>query len=172
MEELYKHPNLKANTQKFILANGGNRDDAETVFCDTIINFVKNCYKNGFEIRTNVENYFFGLTKNLWYKTIRQRKTTSGLEDISQDPESDSPEIVLINNERKQNLEVILMKLEEKCRMVLMLWARNMKMEAIAKKMHYSSAEVVRKKKHFCLKKLVELVNAHPDLLDSLKKQV
>ena len=172
MEELYRHPKLKANARKFVLSNGGTKDDAETVFCDAIINFIKNCHKRDFEIRTNIENYFFGVTKNLWYKTIRQRKHTKNIDEISEGSDLDSPEILLIAAERKEHLDQILQKLEEKCRKVLTLWARSMKMEAIAKVMNYSSPEVVRKKKHFCLKKLIGLVHAHPQLMDSLKKRI
>jgi DNA-directed RNA polymerase specialized sigma subunit len=75
----------------------------------------------------------------------------------------------LIGFERRQNLEVVLQQIDDKCRQVLTLWAKDMKMQAIAKVLNYSSAEVVRKKKHFCLKKLIELVNLHPELIDTLK---
>jgi RNA polymerase sigma factor (sigma-70 family) len=169
MDELFRDDRIRANTQKFILANGGRPDDAETVLCDSIINFVKNCYKEGFEIRSTVENYLFGVTKNLWFKTIRERKPTSSLENAPERLEEDNPELLLIGFERRQNLEVVLQQIDDKCRQVLTLWAKDMKMQAIAKVLNYSSAEVVRKKKHFCLKKLIELVNLHPELIDTLK---
>jgi RNA polymerase sigma factor (sigma-70 family) len=174
MEELFRNDRLKTNTRKFVMGNGGAADDAETILCDAIINFIKNCYKDGFEIRSTIENYFFGVTKNLWFRTIRERKSTSSLEEIPEPPErteNTSPEILLIDLERRQNLEVILQKIDEKCRQVLTMWAQDMKMQAIARNLNYSSPEVVRKKKHFCLKKLIELVNAHPGFIDSLKKQ-
>ncbi len=170
MEELFLNQRLKAVSHKFVLSNGGTPDDAETILCDTIVNFVKNCYKEGFEIRSTIENYFFGVTKNLWFRTIRERKHSSGLE-VPERPEDDSPEVLLIDMERRHNLELILQKLDEKCREVLMMWARDMKMQAIAKVLNYNSPEVVRKKKHFCLKKLIELANKHPELLDSLNQK-
>ena len=170
MAELFVNEQLRTNTQRFILANGGRGDDVDSILCDTIVNFVKNCYKEDFEIRSNLENYFFGVTKNLWYKTIRERKPTTSLDQVPEKTESDNPELLLIDIERRQKLEVILQKIDEKCRKVLMLWAKDMKMQAIAKVLNYSSAEVVRKKKHFCLKKLIEIVNRHPELIDALKK--
>jgi RNA polymerase sigma factor (sigma-70 family) len=171
MEELFLNDRLKAISHKFVMSNGGTLDDAETILCDTIVNFVKNCYKEGFEIRSTIENYFFGVTKNLWYRTIRERKHSSGLDEVPERLEANSPEVLLIDMERRHNLELILLKLDEKCREVLMMWANDMKMQAIAKVLNYNSPEVVRKKKHFCLKKLIELVNVHPELLDSLNRK-
>ncbi len=170
MEELFLNDRLKAISHKFVLNNGGTPDDAETILCDTIVNFVKNCYKEGFAIRSTVENYFFGVTKNLWFRTIRERRHSSGLE-VPEGSEENSPEVLLIDMERRHNLELILQKLDEKCREVLLMWARDMKMQAIAKVLNYNSPEVVRKKKHFCLKKLIELANKHPELLDSLNQK-
>lgn len=169
MEELYANQALRANTERFILSNSGASDDVETILCDTIVNFVKNCYKPDFQIRTNIENYFFGVTKNLWFRTIRQRKPTTSLDQVPEKPAEGNPELLLVNLEQRKLLEVILEKIDEKCKMVLTLWARDMKMKAIAKELNYSSAEVVRKKKHFCLKKLIEIVNDHPEFIDTLK---
>jgi DNA-directed RNA polymerase specialized sigma24 family protein len=169
MDELFRDVRIRANTQKFILANGGERDDAETVLCDSIVNFVKNCYKEGFEIRSTIENYLFGVTKNLWFKTIRERKPTISMDHAPEGLEDDNPEILLIESDRKKKLEIILQKMDEKCRQVLTLWAKDMKMQAISKVLNYSSAEVVRKKKHLCLKRLIEIVQLHPGLIDTLK---
>ncbi len=170
MEELYRTKSLRENAVRYILSRGGTKDDALTIYSDVIINFVKNCLRSDFKIKSSLENYFFGVTKNLWYQTIRERKQTIELESIPHKSEVQSPEIILIDLERRQNLEVVLKQLDEKCRKVLTLWARNMRMKAIASQMNYSSPEMARKKKHYCLKRLIELVNQHPELLNSLKK--
>lgn len=169
MTELYANPKLRSNTERFILSNSGTIDDAQTIFCDAIVNFIKNCYKDQFIIHSSLENYFFGVTKNLWFKTIRQRKSTTDLEQVPEEPGEDDPELLLITAEQKQLLGKILGKIDEKCRKVLTLWARDMKMKTIAQKLSYNSPEVVRKKKHFCLKKLIEVVHQHPELIDTLK---
>ncbi|MBK8505085.1 MAG: sigma-70 family RNA polymerase sigma factor [Saprospiraceae bacterium] len=119
MSELFKDDRIRANTQKFVLANGGLSDDVETVLCDAIVNLVKNCYKPGFEIHSTVENYLFGVTKNLWFRTIRKRKPTSDLDKVPERSEDDDPELLLIEVERKQNLEAILQQIDDKCRQVL-----------------------------------------------------
>ncbi len=166
---LYQDRKLRDNTVKFVLAKGGTREEADTIFCDTIVNFVKACYRPDFEIKSNLENYFFGVTRNLWYRTLRERDKTTNTEDIPEEVDSETPEILLLQGERKEFLRQILALVDAKCRKVLTLWAHNVKMKAIAAKMAYSSAEVVRKKKHFCLKKLIALVNEHPDYRDALK---
>lgn len=169
INELYRNDKLRSNSLKFILSHGGTRDDADSIFCDTIINFTKNCLSEKFKIHSTIENYFFGVTKNLWYKRTKSTKLTQGLDQVKDHYSDESPEIILIDEERRHLLEEILSKLDPKCRKVLALWASDLKMQKIAETMNYSSSEVVRKKKHFCLKKLIDLAKLHPEILDSLK---
>ncbi len=169
MTHMYGHKDLKANTFKYVLGKGGTREEAETIFCDAIVNFVKNCYKADFEVKSSLENYLFGVTRNLWYRTLRQRKQLDNIEDQKEKLDQETPELLLMTAEKRQYLHQLLLRLDEKCRQVLQYWATDMKMAAIAEEMKYSSAEVVRKKKHFCLKKLISLVNDHPEIREALK---
>ena len=163
MTELYRNEALRANTRKYVMHNSGTTDDADTVYNDVIIIFVKNCLKPDFNITSTLENYFFGVTKNLWRGTLGKRKknkTTNHLPKL-EDPEN--PEDLLIFAEKRTYLLELLSKIDDKCREVLILWAYKMKMKAIAEKMNYSSPEVVRKKKHLCLKKLRNLLDDDPE---------
>ncbi len=169
---MYADRRLKANTFKYVRSKGGTAEEAETIFCDAILNFVKNCSKPDFEVRSTLENYFFGVTRNLWYRTLRQRKQLDNIEDQKEKPDQETPEVLLLSAERHSYLHQLLKQLDDKCREVLMHWATDMKMKAIAVKMNYSSAEVVRKKKHFCLKKLIKLVGDHPEIREALKARL
>lgn len=159
MDELSRNEALRANTRKHVMRNGGTRNDADTVYTDVIVVFVNNCLKPDFEIRTTIENYFFGVTKILWRGTLgkrRKNRTTNVLPE-AEDPE-ENPEDLLLTAERSAFLLELLSRIDDKCRKVLTLWAYRMKMKAIAEKMNYSSPEVARKKKHLCLKKLRNLL--------------
>ena len=169
MEQMYHNKKLRGNTIKFILNKGGDQEEAESVFCDAIINFVKSCYKKDFTIHSSIENYLFVVTRNLWYRSLKEKKELKNIDNIPEDIDDNTPELILIGREQHQHLYKILNKIEVKCRKILTLWARNMKMKMIAKEMNYSSPEVVRKKKHFCLKKLITLVDQHPEYQELLK---
>ncbi len=169
MESLYRNKQLRQATERFILSKGGTKEEAETIFSDAIINLVKNCYKRDFAIKSTLENYFFGVTRNLWFRTLREKQRSHTDDAPTEDIEYDTPEIVLMASERRQFLSQLLNKLDQKCREVLTMWSTDMKMQSIAKQMSYSSPEVVRKKKHFCLKKLIAIVHEHPEISEALK---
>ena len=164
IEELYCNAELRANTRKYVMSKGGSRKEADTVYTDVILIFVKNCHKPDFNIRSNLENYFFGVTKNLWARTLRERKKNRSTDLLPPLADPDDPESLLLKSETRTYARKLLLKLDDKCQKVLLLWMYGMKMKAIAAKMDYSSAEVARKKKHLCLKKLINLTKDDPEL--------
>ncbi len=172
MAELYLNTDLRSNCRKFVCSHGGNVEESNTIYVESIVAFTKACSRQDFNIRTTLENYLFGVTQNLWYRTIRERKKNNPTDNLPEIEDTNSPEILLLSAEKSTLLNEILIKLDDKCRQVLIMWAQKIKMKAIAVEMNYSSPEVVRKKKHFCLKKLIELVKNHPGYLDSLKGDI
>ncbi|MBX2816046.1 MAG: sigma-70 family RNA polymerase sigma factor [Saprospiraceae bacterium] len=169
MRELYENKQLRSNCHKYVLSNSGTKEDADTLHAESIISFIQACYRPDFNIRTTLENYLFGVTRNLWLSTLRKRKKDNPTDNLPDIEDPQNPEILLISTEKRAILYEILGKLDDKCREVLILWAQNLKMKSIATEMNYSSPEVVRKKKHFCLKRLIELIDDHPPYRAALK---
>ena len=164
MEELYLNEELRANTRKFVMGMGLTKDDADTIYVDVIVIFCNNCLKPDFTITSTLANYFFGVTKNLWKRTIEERKKNRSTDHLPPIVDPDDPESLLMNIEKRTYVWELVQKLDDKCRTVLTLWAYGMKMKAIAAEMNYSSAGGARKKKHFCLKKLINLTKDDPEI--------
>ena len=171
MSELYLNKRLKGNTMRFVMQHGGTKDDAETVFTDTVVSFVKNCYRPDFEIQRNLNSYFLGVTKYLWYRTFRKKDRLQLPETFPDGIEVITPESEFENQESKSIIDAMLSRLDAKCRELLQLWALNMKMHAIAEKVNLGSAGYARKKKHFCLKKLMRIMEDHPEYSEFLKSR-
>ena len=58
----------------------------------------------------------------------------------------------------------------EKCQKVLEMWSQNYAMKEIAQALGYKSEGMVRKKKHQCLRKLTQMIEARPDVYTLLKE--
>lgn len=72
--ELYK--NYFILVKKFIIKNSGTCEDAEDIFQDTMIVLVQKLKRDDFELTASVKAYILGISKNLWFKKIRDSKIT------------------------------------------------------------------------------------------------
>ena len=63
----------------------------------------------------------------------------------------------------------ILLQVGERCKKILELWKLSYSMEEIAAEVGFSSAQMARKNKYRCHKRLIELLEKHPKLKDLLK---
>ncbi len=149
---------------------GCSEADAKDHFTDSIVNFIKACYKPDFEIRSSLTNYLIGTAKNIWLKGVTKSKregTTFNYPTAMTEP---SIEIHLISSERKQLLHLLLNQLDQTCRKVLTLWAINKKMKDIATRMSYKSEGMARKKKHQCLRRLYALIDSNQQIKSELSE--
>ena len=72
--------------------------------------------------------------------------------------------------EGRQELMNILNQLGEVCQQILVAYYyQNLSMKEILETLHYENEQVVRNKKHKCMKKLEEMLQSNPILLKSLK---
>ena len=65
------------------------------------------------------------------------------------------------NAELHDVLHQVLERLEDTCKNILLLWSRDYKMKEIQEKLGLASPEATRKRKHFCLQKLLEIVKTN-----------
>ena len=81
-----------------------------------------------------------------------------------------NPETIFLYAEQKELLSKILEFATEDCKKVLLRWAQNYRMKEIASEMHYKSEDYAKRKKHLCLKKLVEHLTRNPELKERLRE--
>jgi len=171
IEQLYNDQHLNRIVKGTLINMGCSEIDSHDYFTEAIVNFIQACYKPSFEIRTSLANYLTGIAKNLWLKEVtrNKKKNTIDKERMVELSDSNSPEVLILKEERKQLLYKILNYLGESCKKVLMLWAINKRMKEIANEMDYKSPGMARKKKHQCLRKLYKIIDEHPSLIEQLR---
>jgi len=154
--------------KRFIKRNGGHNSDIVTVTNDSILNFLKICLREDFEVE-NVRAYLIGSSKFIWYQLFKKQRMYSQLKYMAETSDKEKITTDLISEEKKTILSKLLDLAGEDCKQVLTLWSYNFKMKSIATELNLSSEGYAKKKKHVCLKKLITIVNEHPHLIKELK---
>ena len=112
-----------------------------------------------FRGESSLKVYFAKIYQNLWYSKVRRRiKGKEILTEIFKDGENVfSPAELFELKDNNHIIFQILERLGKKCKEVLKLWALGFTHQQIAENVGYDNANVSKKKKSLCLKKLKSL---------------
>lgn len=168
---IFQDDRLKALIKNYVTKHGGSEADAEWVFDEMIVQFLKTVFgKNGAVYTGELNAYLTGIGHNIWYHELKKLGRYSELkEQHLADKIEPGPEPIFLNNEKYKLLEVVLTKLRANCRAVLMHWANGFSMQEIAEKLNYQSEGMARKKKSQCMAELNDFLINHPNIKDQLK---
>ena len=168
--ELYQNTQLRNGVIGTLIKMGCSQGSAADYFTDSIVAFIKSCYKSSFSISSNLQNYLIGTAKYIWYKELaRDKKFVDHIEGAEASTE-ETIEDNLIARDRKEALDILVQQLDDTCKKVLVLWSLNKKMKEIAKELDYKSDGMARKKKHLCLQKLYSIVAQNPEIKENLRQ--
>lgn len=157
----------------YIQQNQGSRQDAEDIFQEVIIAFIELVQKDKFRGESSVKTFLFSINKNMWLNElkrrnraeIRERKFEAGKEITTA---NDSHSITAL--EARHQVMTIMDKLGEACKKILLaFYYDNMSMKEILQIMSYDNEQVLRNKKHKCMKSLEQMLTADPVLAKTLK---
>ena len=164
MRSLYEDQEIRKQVFRFVKDRKGSIQDAEDVFQDGIRNLMLSIRAGRYRGEGSLKAYLFGTCRNLWFRRFDRlsRQADPEREMPVQMVETD-PEILLLNREQEQVLAGFLNNIGEKCREVLERWKMGYSMKEIAAAVGYKSEGVARKKKHQCLKKLIEALESAPE---------
>ena len=171
ISKIYRDHTIKRIVKGTLMKMGCNQSDCDDCFSEAVVNFIKACYRPNFELKSSLSNYLTGIAKNIWLKEVTKRKKESTIiQNIKfQKDEEKSVEVILIDEERKKYLQMLLDQLDESCQKVLTLWSFKKRMKEIAMDMGYKSEGMARKKKHHCLRKLYEIIDRNPAFKEQLR---
>jgi len=155
---IYSDEKLLGSVSSFVLKNGGQSTDIHDIFLFGIMAFIKQCYRPEFSLSTNINSYVFSVIRYEWIRRKRQESKMIFEDRDYLDESNVSIEHLLIDKERRVELNIALNKLDDKCKSVLKKWASNIRMREIALALDYKSEGMARKKKHECLNKLRSLI--------------
>jgi RNA polymerase sigma factor (sigma-70 family) len=106
-------------------------------------------------------HFWIGITKGLLRNKLKRDARTDLTEDSQQYDKADfeSPEYLLLNDERREILDQVLSRLGDRCKKILLMWAGGYSMEEIAATLDLSSEAMARKTKYKCKNQLMELLD-------------
>lgn len=170
---LAKDKNLKNKIFAYVVKNSGDKQDAEMVFDDMIVAFIKVIFNNpSFELSTHLHGYLMGVAKFTWMNILRKKKrnVTVDIEDVHiPGLQEESHLELMIKGEKGKLISKILDRMKVRCKEVLMYWSGGFKMTEIAEKLGYKSEGVARKKKSECMKELLTFLNGNPEIKEALR---
>ena len=159
--------------ETYVLQNSGSTDDAADMIQETFLVFIKVVEENKYRQESGVKSFLYSILKNLWITELRKRKSMGIRNEMFENAkESMAPDIShsLVRHESHQLVMELFQSLGQKCKNILLLfYYENLPMKEIMEKEDFSSEQVLRNKKHKCLKSLIEKIQSDEKTYSTVK---
>lgn len=157
----------------YVLNNNGDFHDAEDVFQEVIVCFMNLVRADKFRGESSVKTFLYSINRNLWLNELKKRGRAQvrEMKYEQEKKEEATVDLAIENRESSASLMKALDVLGEVCKKILLLfYFENRSMKEILMALHYENEQVVRNKKHKCLKKLEEVIKNDKTLYEHLKQ--
>src|ERR1700754_3168687 len=159
-------------TRSFIMSYGGNEQDADDVFQETVIAFIDTVKKGKYRQESSVKTFLGSVAKHIWFNDLK-KKERAGFREKQFESARDQQELDISHQigdlEQKQQLRDLLAQLGEPCQKLLLLfYYENLSMKEITAHLPYENEQVVRNKKYKCLQQLTGMIKANPVIAGQL----
>lgn len=157
---------------QFVINQGGSQEDAQDIFQEVLVGFTDLVQRGKFRGESSIKTFLFAMNRNLWYNELKRRGRVLKRETIYDNQFAKDERIERIVEAREASSQVlkILDDLGEACKKLLVhFYYENRSMKEIAPLLSYENEQVVRNKKHKCLKKLEGMLAEQPGLMKQLK---
>lgn len=170
LQHIYKHhyPSI----HHFIVTNSGTPDDAKDIFQESIIVIYRKVKEQEhFLLNSSFKTFIYSIARNLWLKNLRvMRYEGQKIQDQQSFIELKEEPFKVSNDDLKMSLyQKYFKQLPEDCQNILSLTVRDIPQKEIAEAMNFKSENYVKKRKHDCKQKLIEMIKLdprYPDLWD------
>jgi RNA polymerase sigma factor (sigma-70 family) len=157
----------------YVINNNGNRQDAEDIFQEVIIDFIELVQKNKFRGESTIKTFLFSLNRHIWLNELKRRNRALAREEKYQKGQEGSAADVgdlIGDREAKQQVMGLVTQLGEACKKILvMFYYENASIKEMLEVLDYENEQVVRNKKYKCMKQLEEMIAGNPALKQTLK---
>ncbi len=167
----YTDKNLRATVKNLVLMQGGDESDSDDVFQECLILLDNNVRNNNFKGQSTLRTYFVSMCKWKWYSMKRSTRRVVLMDDNS-NMDSDlmeSPEVLMLSEEKKSIVLSLLEKLEDKCRQILELYQLDYSMDEIAEQVGFLNVQSAKNAAANCRKKFRSLLETNVELMATLK---
>jgi RNA polymerase sigma factor (sigma-70 family) len=158
----------------YVLDNSGDFHDAEDIFQEVIVCFINLVKAGKFRGESSVKTFLYSINRNLWLNELKKRGRSQvrelKYEQTREDTEAGA-DLAIESKETSARLVGAIGVLGETCKKILLLfYFENRSMKEILGALSYENEQVVRNKKHKCLKKLEETIRNDKVLYQQLKQ--
>jgi RNA polymerase sigma factor (sigma-70 family) len=158
---------------RFVVANSGSWQDAEDIFQEVVVAFIHLVRQNRFRGESSIKTFLFSLNRNMWLNELKRRGRSKAREEkyeAARPAEEEQIGKVVEGREATEGLMNLFGELGDHCKTILlMFYYENRSMKEILAELPYENEQVVRNKKHKCLKKLEQMILGNAGLYHQLK---
>ena len=159
--------------ENYIKNNSGNEDDAADIIQETFLAFIKIVEDGRFRKDSSIKSILYSICRNLWITEIRKRRSSMTRHEIYESEKDESSSDFTESIARYEDHKLVMDlfgSLGAKCKNILLnFYYENLSMKEITEKEGFTNEQVLRNKKHKCMKSLIEKVQADQKLFFSLK---
>ena len=157
----------------YVQQHSGSDADAEDVFQEVIVAFIDLVQRDKFRGESSIKTFLFALNRNIWLNELKKRKRAAARETkYEREQSTEDPGVAhyIGAREGRQQLMEVIGRLGSVCQQILLAYYyEGRSMKQILEQLKYENEQVVRNKKHKCMKKLDELIQSDALLANNLK---
>jgi RNA polymerase sigma factor (sigma-70 family) len=169
----YLYRNYFNGLSIYVQQNQGSRLDAEDIFQETIVSFIQLVQQNKFRGDASIKTFLFAINKNTWLNELKRKGRAEAREakfETGREMLDEGITHYIAGREARTQVLGIMDKLGEGCKKILLaFYYENLSMKEILATMNYENDQVLRNKKHKCLKQLEQMLTIDPALAKTLK---
>jgi RNA polymerase sigma factor (sigma-70 family) len=173
---LFLYQQYSEATRSFIMSYGGNEQDADDVFQETVVAFIDSVKKGKYRQEASVKTFLASVAKHIWFNELKKKERAGYREkqfESTRDQQEEDVSHQIGDLEQKQQLRDLLSQLGENCQKLLLLfYYENLSMKEITDHLPYENEQVVRNKKYKCLQQLTGMIKANPVIAGQLSELI
>lgn len=167
---LFRSSRYKDPIIAYLRSNGVQNIDIDELWTDIVVKFAMLVRDNKYQHQGKLGGYLKNLARYIMLNHFRDQDKII-VKQITPEVEKDLyvEATTLHHKELKALLDNKMSELGSKCQKILSLWSMSFSMDEIMKEVRVVSVEATRKRKHKCLKSLLENINSNSAFKDLLK---
>ena len=159
--------------ERYVLQNSGNEEDAADTIQEAFLVFIRLIEENKFRQESSVKSYLYSITRNLWITELRKRKSMAMRNELYENDKKEEVADIshaIIKNESHKIIMELFAEIGQKCKNILYrFYYEELSMKEIMVLEGFSNEQVLRNKKHKCLKGLIEIIQSDPSKYKTIK---